>query len=464
VSLTITVIQGSAAGTPVFTETHDSTTNEFGLLNIRIGSIQNLSTIDWSNGPYFMKVTMNGTELGVTQLLSVPYALHANKSDSSVYDNLIGLPAWSDSLAANKDTNWIAKNGNLYANLTGNVGIGADSAEYPLHVEGRKSGIDNGVAYFSNAGGNAVKINSSGSGVFIDSVGTGIKMSTIYNGIEMVNIDNSAIKIGAADEAISILSARKNAIEVIFEAEENGLEVASAGWNGVEINSADRNGIKIGVAGQNGLKVGGCLENGIYVGRAEDDGVYIEHADSHGVHIGSAEQNGIHVDSATGDGVHVDGAGGFAGYFNGDVHVTGSLTKGSGSFVIDHPEDPENKLLRHNFVESPENLCIYRGKVQLDANGKAIVEMPSYFVPLTKEEEATIHLTSIGKKPFLAGYEWNGGYKSFVVYGEANRDVSYTVYADRDDPAIKKLRKPVEQNKTESKLCTPGEYLHPDAY
>jgi len=45
---------------------------------------------------------------------------------------------------------------------------------------------------------------------------------------------------------------------------------------------------------------------------------------------------------------------GFAGRFVGDVEVTGSLSKGGGSFKIDHPLDPENKYLYHSFVESPD--------------------------------------------------------------------------------------------------------------
>jgi hypothetical protein len=50
------------------------------------------------------------------------------------------------------------------------------------------------------------------------------------------------------------------------------------------------------------------------------------------------------------------GAGGrtpAAGVFNGNVFVYGTLSKGGGSFKIDHPLDPEHKYLSHSFVESP---------------------------------------------------------------------------------------------------------------
>jgi hypothetical protein len=45
----------------------------------------------------------------------------------------------------------------------------------------------------------------------------------------------------------------------------------------------------------------------------------------------------------------------YAGYFSGDVNITGSIAKGSGTFKIDHPLDPENKYLYHSFVESPDD-------------------------------------------------------------------------------------------------------------
>ncbi|MFT5424890.1 MAG: hypothetical protein ACI89L_002693 [Phycisphaerales bacterium] len=79
-------------------------------------------------------------------------------------------------------------------------------------------------------------------------------------------------------------------------------------------------------------------------------------------------------------GVRGEGAGGaLAGYFSGNVVVTGSLSKGSGTFKIDHPQDPENRFLSHSFVESPEMKNIYDGIVTTDEQGRATVALPSYF-------------------------------------------------------------------------------------
>ena len=54
---------------------------------------------------------------------------------------------------------------------------------------------------------------------------------------------------------------------------------------------------------------------------------------------------------------------------NGDLSVTGRLTKGSGSFTIDHPLAPTEKTLSHSFVESPDMMNIYNSNVTLGAGG-----------------------------------------------------------------------------------------------
>lgn len=86
VSIKTSILQGSATGVTVQTEIHTATTNANGLASIQIGSISPLSVIDWSNGPYFLKTEIdptggsNFTISGVSQLLSVPYALYAASS------------------------------------------------------------------------------------------------------------------------------------------------------------------------------------------------------------------------------------------------------------------------------------------------------------------------------------------------------------------------------------------------
>ena len=90
VSFQISILQGAATGTVVYRERHFPTTNNFGLVNLNIGTgtiiTGDFSQIDWSTGNYYIQTEMdpnggtNFTLIGTTQLLSVPYALYAEKA------------------------------------------------------------------------------------------------------------------------------------------------------------------------------------------------------------------------------------------------------------------------------------------------------------------------------------------------------------------------------------------------
>lgn len=92
----ISILQGSATGTSVFDETHNVTTTAQGLINLNIGSVSDMSVIDWSADIYFVEITVNGTIMGTSQLLSVPYALYAKIAETADYNNLTNLPTLFD--------------------------------------------------------------------------------------------------------------------------------------------------------------------------------------------------------------------------------------------------------------------------------------------------------------------------------------------------------------------------------
>ncbi len=90
VGMQISILQGSAIGTSVYTETQTPVTNVNGLVTVEIGSgtvvTGVFSSINWATGVYFIKTEIDpsgGTAYsitGATQLISVPYALYANTS------------------------------------------------------------------------------------------------------------------------------------------------------------------------------------------------------------------------------------------------------------------------------------------------------------------------------------------------------------------------------------------------
>ena len=90
VGVRISILQGGVTGDVVYMESHTTTTNANGLMTLQVGGGTVLSgdfaTIDWANGPYFLKTETdpnggtNYTIEGTQQLLSVPYALYAATS------------------------------------------------------------------------------------------------------------------------------------------------------------------------------------------------------------------------------------------------------------------------------------------------------------------------------------------------------------------------------------------------
>ena len=150
---------------------------------------------------------------------------------------------------------------------------------------------------------------------------------------------------------------------------------------------------------------------------------------------------------------------GLAGNFNGNVDVSGTLTKGGGSFKIDHPLDPANKYLSHSFVESPDMLNIYNGNVTTDDNGNATVSLPDYFAALNRDFR--YQLTVIGQfaQAIVADEITN---QRFTIKTDKPRvKVSWQVTGIRQDGWANKNRVPVEVQKPEGER---GYYLHPEVF
>lgn len=79
---------------PVYTETHETTTNENGLFSLMVGGGTPVSgrfdTIPWSGNTFYIKTeidpanTGNYTISSISKILSVPYALRAERSDNGI--------------------------------------------------------------------------------------------------------------------------------------------------------------------------------------------------------------------------------------------------------------------------------------------------------------------------------------------------------------------------------------------
>jgi hypothetical protein len=204
-----------------------------------------------------------------------------------------------------------------------------------------------------------------------------------------------------------------------------------------------------GAGGTGGSLIGGVATNG-----NGGDGLFAVGA----LGVGTGKKGGRGIVAIPGGGAS-GATGGLAGQFIGDVEVTGNLSKGGGSFKIDHPLDPENKYLYHSFVESPDMMNVYNGNIMTDENGDAVVKMPDYFQALNKDFR--YQLTVIGTfAQAIIGEKMKGN--SFRIKTSApNVEVSWQVTGIRHDAYANKHRIPTEEQKLEVER---GFFLHPDAF
>ncbi len=143
----------------------------------------------------------------------------------------------------------------------------------------------------------------------------------------------------------------------------------------------------------------------------------------------------------------------------GNVNISGSLTKNSGSFKIDHPLDPANKYLYHSFVESPDMMNVYNGNVVTNQRGVATVTLPDYFEALN--QDFRYQLTVIGQFA-QAIVARKIAHNRFVIRtSRPNVEVSWQVTGIRHDAYADAHRIQVEVEKPPQEQ---GRYLHPELF
>ncbi len=162
---------------------------------------------------------------------------------------------------------------------------------------------------------------------------------------------------------------------------------------------------------------------------------------------------------ATG-GVGGVGVAAYAGYFDGNIEVTGTVFGSVKDFKIDHPLDPANKYLVHTSVESSEMMNIYSGNVVTDELGLATVTMPDWFQ--AENTDFRYQLTVLGGRFAQAIVSKEIAGNQFTISTNAsNVKVSWQITAVRQDAYAKVHPMVVEQEKPERER---GFYQNPELF
>ena len=391
------------------------------------------------------------------------------------------------------------------ANSAGTAGTSLATKATAVGLTVAQTGTGGGLKATSKAGAAGTFSSTAGHGVSSSAV-TGTRFGVYATNTAAATSTGAAVRADGRQNAALIASTATNATPAVLvtntyagtgPSSGRGIRVLAGGATAADIDpevifgpgagefASSQNGIVAsGSRGVVGVGIGSG--KGVYGYSTSGTGVYGYSTSGYAVHADGNGQIGLFAYSNAKDAIKgvSDGANGVYGisnHFNatgvygeatstgyglyskgkagvqGSLDVTGTLTKGGGTFRIDHPLDPAHKFLSHSFVESPDMKNVYDGVVELDANGEATVTLPDWFEALNRD--VRYQLTAVGAAmPSLhVAREFKDG--SFAIGGGLpGAKVSWMLTGIRKDAWAEANRTPVEEDKTGDEV---GLYLHP---
>ena len=415
------------------------------------------SIVTEANGNIGVGTTTPGSKLTVAGRIEaftsgvIPAVLGQSESGSGIRGNSDSGSGVFGSSSTGRGVQGLSQNsdGMFGFSLTGN-GVRGDAS----------NSASAGVLGFNNAAG-----------------GTGV-LAQAFFGTGVRGISSTGFGVFGSSDTFTAVEARSNTGFGIFGSSNTntGIHGQSSGGTGVfggtsANNKAGVHGISTGNFGQGvlgqtsfGAGVLGTSDHSFGFGVSgvnNSGGIGTAGQSTNGIGTfgGTDSGFGVFAQTATGAGTALFALGAQAGEFNGNVVVTGNISKGGGSFKIDHPLDPANKYLAHSFVESPDMMNVYNGNVITDDNGDAIVTLPDYFGSLNRDFR--YQLTVIGQfaQAIIADEIFDN---RFTIKTDKPRvKVSWQVTGIRQDAWANKHRIAVEEDKTAAER---GYFLHPELF
>ena len=258
VGVQISILQN---GSSVYTETHNATTNANGLINLEVGAGTQQSgafgTINWGSDTYFIKTEIdvtggtNYTISGTSQLVSVPYALHAKTAETFTGTLTETDPSFNASAAKNISasdiTNWNQKEDKLPTGGTQGQVLGIDNGSYTWVTPATASDTQD-----LSLTGNEINLTDGGS---VDiSTATAVVANTAKVGITSEQADaivTNTAKTGITSEQADAIVA--NTAKVGITSEQADAIVANTAKTGITSEQADAivaNTAKVGITSQ----------------------------------------------------------------------------------------------------------------------------------------------------------------------------------------------------------------------
>lgn len=478
VSLRFSIRDGAATGTVLYSERHNTATSALGLVNLQVGGGTIISgvfaDITWGTGAKFLQVEIdiNGgssyTSLATMELIAVPYALQAEKAGAftgALSGEISGTQNATVIGTNTITTNKIANGSITTPKLNDNV---ITTPKLTDAVVSTAKLADNAVTASKVAAGQVVKsFNGLKDEVTLTATGgttldvTGNTITITGNGdITAVNAGAGLVGGGAGDAVTLSAAFGGNGIQnTVARSDHNhvGQNWTATSGNGLTLYNHAAGGIGLNLYSYGTTYNAAAISGQVLSTTGQSVGVFgaTSSNDAYGAGVfGQATRSGSakavwgyaignNTFAVYGDGA---GAGSYAGYFQGRVHVNGTLSKAAGSFKIDHPLDPQNKYLSHSFVESPDMMNIYNGNITLDSRGEATITLPGYFEALNMDFR--YQLTAIGKpSPNIYVVQEIAGNKFRVAGGAPNGKISWQVTGIRHDTYAREHRIPVEELK-----------------
>lgn len=481
VSFRLSILEGSAAGNAVYIETQQVNANQFGLVTLAVGGgttvAGNFANINWAGNTHFMQVELdvNGASnyslMGTTQLLSVPYALHAQTVENDQVDDADADPANElQGLSKSGNAITLSQGGGTVTDEVDDADADPGNELQTLSLSGQTLSISNGNSVTLAGGGNTLDQAYDQGGA-----GLGRNITVDAGAVQLTSATPNSIVLDIDQTSTGVAIAAENSNAATTFSTIQAITNSSSNMASAVVGNSD--GAAWGVSGQ--VSATATAQAAVYGSNLRAGGGHgVRGVGFNGV-VGETNNRagfavyGENFDAAgTGNGVGVAGRGywgvvgedRYLGAVTGAYGVFSNGTLGASgvkTFQIDHPNDPANQYLRHFSVESNEVLNLYRGTATFDAQGRAEVQLPDYFHAVNRD--FSYQLTPIGAYMplFIASKIQNGNF--VIAGGQPGKEVSWTVTAERNDPYLQ-AHPEQRQVELEKRAGAKGKYLAPEIY